>query len=92
MAQEDKLTLRREPNCPANVALRVQLIAARNAANLTQDAVARRLGRPQSFIAKVETGERSIDVVEFIAWAQIVRLDVDSVAEIIAKALRQSVR
>ena len=88
MAQEDKLRLRREPNGPAYVALREQLIAARKAAALTQEVVATRLGRPQSFITKVETGERSIDVVEFIAWAKIVQLDVGSVTEIIAKELR----
>jgi transcriptional regulator with XRE-family HTH domain len=36
------------------------------AAGLTQDEVAGRLKRPQSFVAKYEGGERRIDVVEFI--------------------------
>ena len=42
------------------------MIAARKAAGLTQHALARRLGRPQSFVAKYEGGERRLDVVEFV--------------------------
>ncbi len=33
-------------------------------AGLTQEEVARRLGRPQSFISKYETGERRLDILE----------------------------
>ena len=43
------------------------LIKARNDAGLTQQQVADKLGRPQSFVAKYEGGERRLDVVEFIA-------------------------
>jgi len=42
---------------------------------LTQAAVAERLGKPQSFIAKVENGERKLDVIEFIHLAQLLSLD-----------------
>jgi transcriptional regulator with XRE-family HTH domain len=45
------------------------MIAARKAAGLTQHALARRLKRPQSFVAKYEGGERRLDVVEFITVA-----------------------
>jgi transcriptional regulator with XRE-family HTH domain len=38
---------------------------ARLAAGLTQGEVAERLGRPQSFVSKVESGERRLDVLEF---------------------------
>ena len=37
---------------------------ARAAAGLTQAGLARRLGVPQSFVSKVETGERRLDPVE----------------------------
>lgn len=42
------------------------LISAREAAGLTQTEVARRLNRPQSFVAKYEGGERRLDVIEFV--------------------------
>lgn len=51
------------------------LIAARKAADLTQQDVADGLGRPQSFVAKVESGERRIDVVEFLQICRIMRAD-----------------
>ncbi|WP_353642536.1 helix-turn-helix transcriptional regulator [Mesorhizobium sp. WSM2239] len=43
-----------------------QLISLRKANNLTQTQVAEKLGRPQSFVAKYEGGERRLDVVEFL--------------------------
>ncbi len=54
---------------PEQAKLRESLIAARKKAGLTQQDVADRLGRPQSFVAKYEGGERRLDVVEF---AQVV--------------------
>lgn len=42
------------------------LIQRRKEAGLTQEAVAKAIGRPQSFVAKVESGERRLDVVEFL--------------------------
>jgi transcriptional regulator with XRE-family HTH domain len=51
------------------------LVAARHKAGLRQHALAHRLKRPQSFIAKYEGGERRIDVVEFIAIADALSLD-----------------
>ena len=37
---------------------------ARQQKSLTQVEVASRLGRPQSFVSKYETGERRLDVIE----------------------------
>jgi transcriptional regulator with XRE-family HTH domain len=51
------------------------MIAARKSAGLTQHALARRLGRPQSFVAKYEGGERRLDVVEFVAVIQAIGAD-----------------
>lgn len=51
------------------------LVERREAAGLTQAAVAARLSRPQSFVSKYETGERRIDVVEFIQIADAVGFD-----------------
>ena len=51
------------------------LVAARHASEIRQQALAKKLGRPQSFIAKYEGGERRIDVVEFIAIARALEAD-----------------
>ncbi len=42
------------------------IISQRKRAGMTQQQVADRLKRPQSYVAKVEGGERRLDVVEFI--------------------------
>lgn len=51
------------------------LVAAREKAGLTQQQLADRLGKPQSFVAKYEGGERRIDVIEFVAIAQALEFD-----------------
>ena len=38
---------------------------------LTQSEVANRLGRPQSYVSKCESGERRIDIVELSAFANL---------------------
>jgi transcriptional regulator with XRE-family HTH domain len=60
---------------PQHQKLRELLIAARKKAKLTQAEVAERLGRPQSFVAKYEGGERRLDVVELIQVARAVEAD-----------------
>ena len=51
------------------------LADARRAAGLTQAALATKLGRPQSFISKVERGERRLDVIEFLDVARALKVD-----------------
>ena len=48
-----------------------KLRAARLEAVLTQQEVARALRRPQSFVAKCESGERRVDVVELERIAKL---------------------
>jgi transcriptional regulator with XRE-family HTH domain len=48
-----------------------RLKAARLEARLTQADVARKLGRPQSFISKCESGERRVDAVELAHLAEL---------------------
>jgi transcriptional regulator with XRE-family HTH domain len=43
------------------------LVAMRKKAEVRQQALAKKRGKPQSFVAKYEGGERRIDLVEFIA-------------------------
>ena len=60
---------------PQHIKLRELLVAARKRAGLTQQDVADRLGRPQSFVAKYEGGERRLDVVEFVAISRALGAD-----------------
>jgi hypothetical protein len=46
------------------------LAAARRNANITQQELAARLGKPQSFISEYERGARRVDVVELLVIAR----------------------
>jgi transcriptional regulator with XRE-family HTH domain len=71
---------------PAHKRLIAMLIAAREKAGFTQQQLADRLGRPQSFVAKYEGGERRIDLIEFLTIANALELDpARAVREIAAK-------
>ena len=49
--------------------LRSYLRTLREGAGLTQRDLGGRLGKPQSWVHNCETGNRRVDVTEFIAWA-----------------------
>lgn len=51
------------------------LVGARKASGLTQEVLAKKLGRPQSFVSKIENGERRMDVVEFLFICEIIGAD-----------------
>ena len=51
---------------PRQERLQSLLVDARKAKGMTQADVAKALGKPQSFVAKYENGERRIDVIEFV--------------------------
>jgi len=51
------------------------LISARKEAGLTQQELAKRLSKPQSFVAKVEKGERRLDIIEFLDLAVALGVD-----------------
>jgi transcriptional regulator with XRE-family HTH domain len=55
--------------------LRVLLVEAREAADVTQVELGERLGRPQSFVSKIERGLRNVDVIEFIEIARAIGVD-----------------
>ena len=61
----------RSVHSPRYVQFLKRLRAARQASRLTQAEVARKLGRPQSFVSKCESGERRVDVVELEVFARI---------------------
>ena len=59
----------------ANQLFRELMVDARRRAGLTQRALAARLNKPQSFVAKYETGERRLDLIEFVTVARAVGED-----------------
>ncbi|WP_145515484.1 helix-turn-helix domain-containing protein [Yersinia aleksiciae] len=52
---------------------------ARIEQGISQQRLAKALNRPQSFVAKVENGERRLDVVEFVHIARLLGLRVEEV-------------
>jgi transcriptional regulator with XRE-family HTH domain len=48
---------------------------AREAAGLSQVQIAQHFGKPQSWVAKIESGERRIDPAELISFAEALGLD-----------------
>ena len=52
---------------------------ARIACGITQQEVASAFGRPQSFIAKLESGERRLDVVEFVRLCRLLNIEPASI-------------
>ena len=47
------------------------LAQAREKAGLTQVELAKRLGKPQSFVSAYESGQRRIDLLEFVRIAEV---------------------
>ena len=53
-----------------------RLKTARIEAGLAQQEVADKLGKPQSYISKIESGERRLDVADIKKFASIYKKDV----------------
>ncbi len=65
------------------------LAKARKEASVTQDELAARLGKPQSFVSSYENGQRRVDVLELVAIAGALQRDPAAIfADILAQAGR----
>lgn len=51
------------------------LRSARTAAGVRQVDLALRLGRPQSYVSRVESGELALGLVDFVHWTRSLNLD-----------------
>jgi transcriptional regulator with XRE-family HTH domain len=58
-------------NAPRYQRMLARLREARETAGLRQAQVAEQLGKPQSYVSKVESGERRIDPIELAELAEI---------------------
>jgi transcriptional regulator with XRE-family HTH domain len=68
------------------------LAAARRRANVTQDELAARLGKPQSFVSEYERGQRRVDVVELLVISRALGVDPVALFAEIARLAGRSVR
>jgi len=55
-----------------------RLKTARIGAGLSQQEVADKLGKPQSYISKIESGERRLDVGEIKKFTDVYKKDISS--------------
>lgn len=73
---------------PALRSLLELLVKGREAAGLSQQELAVRLGKKhQSFVSKYESGERRLDVIEFISICRVLGLRSDRVLRRIEKQI-----
>jgi transcriptional regulator with XRE-family HTH domain len=64
------------------------LIERREAIGMTQTQLADKLGEYQSLIARLESGQRRVDVVEFLELAEALGLDAGKVLAVVKKVIR----
>lgn len=81
-------TLKLSIHSPEYVWLRQLFIKRREELGLSQRALAARLDVVYSFVGKVETGDRRLDVLEFMAYCEALELDVNEVINRIQKLKR----
>jgi transcriptional regulator with XRE-family HTH domain len=63
------------------------LVEIRNERNVAQRELARRLGRAHSYVGRIETGVRRLDLPEFIQWCEVLEFDpVDVMRRIMRKS------
>ena len=60
---------------PRHRQLIARIAEARKSRGMTQAELAKALGRPQSFIAKLEQGERRLEIIEFTDLARALGQD-----------------
>jgi transcriptional regulator with XRE-family HTH domain len=62
------------------------LVERREALGMTQTQLAERLGEYQSFVARLESGQRRVDVVEFLELAEVLGFDAGKALVALRKA------
>jgi len=76
----------RSTHNPAYIAFLALLRADRRASGMSQVQIAEKLGNRQTFISKIENGDRRIDVIELLAYLDAAGVDAaDFVARLSAR-------
>ncbi|WP_404415992.1 helix-turn-helix domain-containing protein [Brevundimonas vesicularis] len=60
---------------PVHRSIIASLVKARISAGLTQRELASKLGKPPSFVGKVESIERNLSALELVAWAAAIGIE-----------------
>lgn len=81
-----KLIMIRGRSSKEEIALREILRDSRKSLGLRQEDLALRLGMPQSFVSKYESGERLLTFVEVLVILEVLSLDIKTVAKVITTA------
>jgi transcriptional regulator with XRE-family HTH domain len=84
--------MEKSTHTPEYDALRAELRTVREAAGLSQRDLAARLKVPHSWIAKVESGERRIDLVELCWFVSACNLDPVQVADSLVRRITRKPR
>ena len=84
--------MRRTTKTDHHLTFRELLLASRKKNGVTQAEVAKRLGRPQSFVAKVENGERRLDVVELVGYARAIGAEPLAIMQSMVEAIEANGR
>ena len=67
-------------------ALMAALVAARESEKLSQRELAKRLDRAHSFVGKIESGERQLNVLEFCEYVEALAGDAPDIIRTVMKA------
>jgi transcriptional regulator with XRE-family HTH domain len=73
---------------PRHEALRAFLLEQRQRAGLRQVDLAKRLKRGQDYVSTVETGQKIVNVVELMEWAEAIGFDPREAIKRLAKLPR----
>lgn len=76
----------------AHEALVRLLVSERQRCGLSQRALAERLGKPPNFVARIETGQRNVSVVEFVVIAQALGVEPASMFAGLLRVLPEDLR
>jgi transcriptional regulator with XRE-family HTH domain len=79
--------MERAHGASAQQRLQTLLRLIRTEAGLTQTEVAQRLGQPQSFVSKYESGERRLDVLELREVCRVIGIPLAEFVERLEQAL-----
>jgi len=69
-----------------NKALVAVLVKARKTAEISQTELAERLNKSQQFVSRIESGERRVDLLEFVMIARALKIEP---RDLLGRVLRQ---